>query len=453
MAQSLESDDLQPLLDSLLETNTRFAHRYPGVQVARQPIHTLYGGGHLYKVGIATKLGGLALRHFESYAKDARTLAGALIRSTETQRDDSSSIWSRVYERTLTKLKTEPVEDQRIDFEDGYGARADDEEDGHVLAAAEAMAAGMSAGDLPPFIGIRIKALTEESKVRALRTLDIFLSTLSPLTGGKLPDPFYVTLPKVTTPEQVVVLCHCLDLLESRCGFRKGSIKVELMIETVQSVLGQNGKCAIPSLIEAGAGRVSTAILGTYDYTASCNIAANHQDHRHPSADFARQMMQVSLTGTEVMLCDGITNTMPIPPNKGADLNESQRQENRQSVHHAWKVHFDNILHSLKLGFYQSWDLNPAQLPIRYAAVYFFFLEGLADANARLTRFLDQAAQASMVGTTFDDAASAQGLLNFFASGLGCGALTEDEIRQTGLTLEELQGRSFVKIIESRLAK
>jgi hypothetical protein len=223
------------------------------------------------------------------------------------------------------------------------------------------------------------------------------------------------------------------------------------MIETIQSIISPDGVNGIPALIDAGKGRVTSAILGTFDYTASCNIASHYQDHRHPSADFARQMMQVCLTGTPVNICDGITNMMPIPPNKGGDLTNDQRTENFEVVHSAWREHFNNILHSLRLGFYQGWDLNPAQLPIRYAAFYYFFLEGLEDARARLGTFIEQAAQASMVGNTFDDAASAQGLLNFFVNGISCGALSENEALATGITLTELHDRSFQKIVENRL--
>ena len=162
-------------------------------------------------------------------------------------------------------------------------------------------------------------------------------------------------------------------------------------------------------------------------------------------------MMQVCLTGTAVNICDGITNIMPIPPHRGDSLSEAERAENFRVVHEAWRIHFGNILHSLRLGFYQGWDLNPAQLPIRFAACYYFFLQGLADARARLRTFIDQASRASMVGNTFDDAASAQGLLNFFVNGINCGALHEDEALSTGITLEELHGRSFQKIVENRL--
>jgi citrate lyase beta subunit len=464
---TLELNDLAEVMAGLQSANLSFSERYPGLKVARQPIHTLYGGAHLFKKGTPEKLGLLARAHLARYAADyvafaqALEFAGAdkLTHAPEDsgELDPFSDAWiaREVFNRVNTKLDSEAIEDQRLDFEDGYGVRADEEEDAHAIAAAKAMAEANEQGLLPPFTGIRIKALTEEAKVRSIRTLDLFLTSYAAENKGPLPSPFYVTLPKVTHATQVAALVSCIEMLEQKCGLPGGAIKVEIMIETIQSIVNPGGECGIPALIDAGKGRVSSAILGTFDYTASANIASHHQDHRHPSADFARQMMQVCLTGTAVNICDGITNIMPIPPHispeKGASLTDEQLSENKEVVHSAWREHFVNIQHSLMLGFYQGWDLNPAQLPIRYAAVYYFFLKGLADARARLTRFIDQAAQASMVGNTFDDAASAQGLLNFFASGISCGAFTEDEVLGTGITMEELHGRSFQAIVENRL--
>ncbi len=453
----------------LSEANAEFAARYPGINLARQPIHTLYGGAHLFKSGTPAKLGSLAERHLESYAANFVEFARALrlngadnlpvnpqeaeALASELGDNSLSDAWvaHEVWRRTWQKLKTEAIEDQRLDFEDGYGARADEEEDGHAEAAALELAAAKREGMLPPFIGIRVKALTEEAKARSIRTLDIFLSTYAN-TGEALPQPFFVTLPKVTHPAQVSALVSCIEMVEERCGYAPGAISVELMIETIQSIINPSGECGIPALVNAGNGRVTSAILGTFDYTASCNIAGSKQDHMHPSADFARQMMQVCLTGTEVSICDGITNIMPIAPHKGDALTSEQLKENREVVHAAWRERFNNISHTLMLGFYQSWDLNPAQLPIRYAAVYYFFLTGLADATARLKTFIDQAAQASLVGNTFDDAASAQGILNFFIAGISCGAFTESEALATGITLEELNGRSFDAIVKNRIA-
>lgn len=436
---TLSSEELTTVMSSLADANASFAKRYPGVRLARQPVHTVYGGANLYGPDAAGKLGRLARAHFDLYAPDPGALAAPL-------GINDASLAARIHERVREKLTVEPVEDHRVDFEDGYGSRSDDEEDGHAVAAARSMA---TSGVLPAGVGIRIKALTEEAKHRALRTLDIFMSTLVD-ERGDLPDGFAVTLPKVTSPEQVSALADVLDQLESRLGLAAGAVRIEIMIETIQSILSPNGTAGIPPLVAAGRGRVSVAVLGTFDYTASCNIASTWQDHDHPAADFARHMMQVSLTGTEVALCDGVTNVMPIGPHRGDNLTEAQRQENRRVVYAAWKEHFDNIQHSLRLGFFQGWDLNPAQIPVRFAAVYFFFLDGLEDSTARLRTFVDRAAQASMVGNTFDDAATGQGLVNYFVSGVNCGALTAADVEATGLTMEELAGRSFLRIVENR---
>ena len=435
---TIQASTLEPIMASLAEANAAFGARYPGVQLARQPVHTVYGGAQLYGEGAAEKLGKLSRAHFDAYASP-ETLAN-LFGMAPAQA-------ITIYERVRQKLATEPVEDHRVDFEDGYGSRPDDEEDGHALAAATAMA---TTPVLPMGVGIRIKALTEEAKVRALRTLDLFLTRLVQ-TRGELPAGFAVTLPKVTSPAQVAALADALDLLESALGLDRCSVRIEIMIETIQSILAADGRAGIPPLVAAGRGRVTLAVLGTFDYTASCNIASTWQDHDHPAADFARNMMQVSLTGTEVALCDGITNVMPIGPHRGNDLTAAQQEENRAVVHAAWKAHFDNIQHSLRLGFYQGWDLNPAQIPVRFMAVYDFFLDGLADATERLRTFVDRAAQASLVGNTFDDAATGQGLVNFFVSGLNCGALDEADVEATGLSLQELRGRSFLKIVENRM--
>jgi len=477
MATQLDDIDLAPLMARLGAANAVFDERYPGIKLDRLPIHTLYGGAHLFNKGTPAKLGALAASHLTEYAPDfiafARALAlpGADLLPIEATSQADLDAWlagiptadkagvsaletgrvaHKVYQRVKDKLQSEAIEDQRIDFEDGYGARADAEEDADAVASAKALVEAALENLLPPFIGIRVKALTEETKHRSIRTLDLFLTTFAQ-SGADLPQPFYVTLPKVTSPEQVSAMVDCIELLESRCGFDHRAISLELMIETIQSIISPTGANSIPALIDAGRGRVTSAILGTFDYTASCNIASHYQDHQHPSVDFARQMMQVCLTGTAVNICDGITNVMPIAPHKGADLTPGQQAENVQTVHEAWRIHFNNILHSLRLGFYQGWDLNPAQLPIRFAACYYFFLEGLDDAKSRLNRFIDQAAQASMVGNTFDDAASAQGLLNFFVNGINCGALREEEALSTGITRDELRGRSFQQIVLNRL--
>jgi citrate lyase beta subunit len=248
--------------------------------------------------------------------------------------------------------------------------------------------------------------------------------------AGEVPANFAVTLPKVTVPEEVTALLRKLEPFES--------VKLELMIETPQSIIDASGQFAIPKLLDAAEGRCRGLHFGVYDYTAGCNITAEHQSMTHPACDFARHVMQVSSAGRGVTLSDGATNILPLP------------RDNRVVVQRAMRLHFEHVQRSLMHGYYQGWDLHPGQLPTRYAAVYAFFLQSFEAAAARLRNFVEQAARATMAGDVFDDAATGQGLLNFFLRGINCGAFTEQEAGATGLTIEELRGRSFVKILERR---
>ena len=445
MPTTLSERDTLDALARLTEANRAFALAYPGERAHRQPVHTVYGGAHLFTAGSARKLGVAALASLAEHAPDAATLSRVL--------GLPEPLGATVYARVVEKLRREPVEDQRLDYEDGYGNRPDIEEDRHAVSGAEEMAAGMKLGVLPPSTGIRIKPLSEELRARSLRTLDLFLTTLAAKSGGALPANFAVTLAKITVPEQVTALADTLETLERKLALSPGAVPIELMIETPQSLIGPRGELALPALIAAARRRCRGAHFGIYDFTAGLDITAMHQSPSHPACAFARQAMQVALAGTGVTLSDGSTNVMPVGPHRaapGATLTADQMDENRRAVHHAWKTHYDDVRSSMRQGYYQGWDLHPAQLPTRYAAVFAFFLEAREEASARLRNFLDQAARATRVGSVFDDAATGQGLLGFFLRGLSCGALTEDEALATGLTLDELRGRSFLKILNAR---
>jgi citrate lyase beta subunit len=446
---TLKADSFAGARDALRRANAGFERTYPGESPRRQPVHVVYGGAHLFRANTARKLGDLALTALKDYAPDAAELAHSL------GLPQRGRFAHRVYGRVVDKLEREPVEDLRIDFEDGYGHRPDAEEDGHAVSAAGELAKGLEQGTLPPFIGIRVKSFTEELFERASRTLDVFLTTLLERTGGKLPPSFVVTLPKVSLPEQVAMLARLLEVLETEHGLRPGSLGMELMVETPQALFDGEGRLHLPRLVAASAGRCTSVHLGVYDYTAALSVSAQAQSMLHPACDFLRDVVQVSLAGTGVMLADGATNVMPVPPHKapadGAVL-PTQRRENMEAVHRVWQLSYRHIRHSLERAWYQGWDLHPAQLPVRYAAVYAFFLEGLDAASRRLKAFMEKAAQATLVGDVFDDAATGQGLLNFFLRGLSCGALNQDEVLAAGLTLEELRSRSFRAIVESRRA-
>lgn len=479
MKASLSPESLREITGRLSAANAEFTTHYPGETGKRQPVHTVYGGAHLFKADSADRLGALARRALDQFAPDYLAFARAVdlpgsdqlpeltddasheLNALENDPDDArrenKPLWlaHTIYKRVNEKIRREPVEDFRIDFEDGYGNRPDVEEDGHAASAANEVAEGLRNGTLPPFIGIRIKPFNEELRDRSIRTLDIFVSTLAEQTNGKLPENFVITLPKITIPEQVAALASILTQLEQQTALPKGSLKFEMMIETTQSIINHHGEINLPLLLARSEGRCVAAHFGTYDYTAGCNITAAHQHMLHPACDFAKNMMQVSFAGTGIWLSDGATNIMPVAPHRfvegGAPLTQEQIEENRTVVHRAWKLHYDHIQHSLITGFYQGWDLHPAQLPTRYAAVYAFFLESLEAASERLKNFVEKAAKATLVGDVFDDAATGQGLLNYFLRAINCGAITEEEaLELSGLTLQELRSASFVRILKNR---
>ena len=461
-------------LAKLAIANEAFAARYPGDRPDRQPVHTVYGGAHLFKATTTQKLGELAIRSLETYGSEPYGFAIALgildqeppLGAELAQRfgtdpqgvgEEAPGAWLAlaVHDRVRRKLEREAVEDFRIDFEDGYGNRPDEEEDATAVQAATEVAKGMADGTLPPFIGIRIKPLNEELRARSIRTLDIFVRTLVE-KAGRLPDNFVVTLPKVPVAEQVTTLVRLFEALEADTALEPGALRMELMIELTQTLMAPDGRSNLPLLYQAAEGRCVAAHFGTYDYTASCSITAAYQKMDHPACDFALHMMKVAYANTGLWLSDGATNVMPVPPNrpaKGESLTLEQESENRGVVHGAWKMAYDHIRHSLKNGLYQGWDLHPGQLPIRYAASYAFFLEGFTAAAERLSNFMAKAGQATLVGDVFDDAATGQGLLNYFLRGLSSGAVSLEELAATGLTEDEIRTRSFAKILALRTAK
>ncbi len=476
MNESITTSEKEILLTSLREANLRFQEIYPGDKPDRQPVHTVYGGANLFKADTCVKMGEIALKSLQTYSPDFITLAKVLefdghekLPSDEKKieklikkigkldalkrKEHPSWIAYTVYEKIIRKLQTEPVEDFRIDFEDGFGNRPDDEEDATAVNAANELALGMQRNSISPFIGIRIKPFTEDLKFRGVRTMDIFLTTLLEKTGGRLPENFVVMLPKVTIPEQVTTIVRLFEIIERKNNLAPGTLKMETMVEATQIIMDAEGRNPLMKIIRAGEGRLIAAHFGTYDYTASCGITAKYQTMSHPVCDFAHHMTKVALGGTGIYLSDGATNVMPVAPNRGDKLTNKQKKENRDSVHNAWKIGYRHSMHSLINGFYQGWDLNPAQLPMRYAATYNFFLSSMADATHRLKTFVDRAAISTLTGDIFDDAATGQGLLNFFLKAMNCGAITEKEATATGLTVDEIRTRSFYTILQGRRAK
>ncbi len=475
MNSSIHTKDKSRILGNLGKANKAFQAIYPGDRPDRQPVHTVYGGADLFTAETAQKMANAALKTLLDNAADfcefaralelpghenlpktpaeAAKLAKRFDKAGAKAKNQPGWLAYATYNKVIHKLRTEALEDFRIDFEDGFGNRSWEEEDATAERAALEVAKGMKANSLPPFIGIRIKPFTEDLKERGARTLDIFLTSLAKATNGKLPANFVVMLPKVTIPEQVTALVQLFEAIEANTKIAKGALKMEMMVETTQAVIAADGTNPLRRYVLASKGRMIATAFGTYDYTAANNITAKYQDMGHAVCDFAHMMMKVALGATGIWLSDGATNVMPIGPHRGAKLTPKQRAENKAVVHRNWKKAFDHTRHSLWKGLYQGWDLNPAQFPMRYAAVYSFFIESYDDAAARLKAFVERAARATLTSDVFDDAATGQGLLNYFLRGLNCGAISEQEALATGLTLAEIRTRSFLKILEGRRKK
>ncbi len=370
MQFSIQEKEKKDILNKLATANLQFQKIYPGDKPDRQAVHTVYGGANLFKSDTAIKMGEIALKSLQNYApnfvvlakalqlkgsahlpvleKDIQRLVHKLDKMREEERKNEPEWLSyTVYQKMIQKLTTEAVEDFRIDFEDGFGNRPDEEEDATAVQAANELALGMKNKTISPFIGIRIKPFTEDLKHRGVRTLDLFLTTLLEKTNGVLPDNFIVMLPKVTIPEQVTALVALFKIIEQEKKLTPGTLKMETMVEATQIIMDDEGRNPLMRIIKASEGRCIAAHFGTYDYTASCGITAKYQTMAHPVCDFAHHMTKVALGGTGIFLSDGATNVMPIAPHRGENLTIDQLIENRESVHHAWKIGFNHTTHSL----------------------------------------------------------------------------------------------------------
>jgi citrate lyase beta subunit len=413
-------EDVKRHLDALLAdldarltgVDADLAQRYPGDSGDRQPVHTVYVPADRFHADLTREWGAQASRALAEHAADARTFAAVL--------GLDADLVEQVHPRVLHKLAREPIEDLRIDFEDGYGVRSDDEEDAAVLDAAKALAASVGAGTAPPFSGIRFKSFEAATRRRGVRTLDRFLGAL--LDAGPLPEGFVVTLPKVTATEQVEAMVVVCERLEQAHGVSAGRLRFEIQVETPQAVLSADGAATVARMVHAAAGRCTGLHYGTYDYSAACGVAAGYQSMEHPVADHAKAVMQLAAAGTGVRLSDGSTNVLPVG--------------DRSAVHAAWGLHARLVRRSLERAYYQGWDMHPAQLPTRYAATYVFFREGLPAAAARLRAYVERADTGIL-----DEPATAQALAGFVVRGLHCGAIDAAEARElTGLDSAQLDG-------------
>ncbi|MEU5841918.1 aldolase [Rhodococcus sp. NPDC047139] len=397
----------------LADIDAAYAATYPGNDGARQPVHTVYVAADRYDADTVSNWGVQALDVFDTHIDGPADLAAV----TGIEPELAEAVMPLVYD----KLRREPIEDLRIDFEDGFTRPGiaqhdrDADEDAHVARAAAALAADPAA---TPFVGIRFKSFEAATRRRGLRTLDAFVAALT--ENCSLPDGFVVTLPKVTAPEQVAAMVSVCEYLESTYRL-EAPLRFEIQVETPQAICGPDGTAAVATMIRAAHGRCTGLHYGTYDYSAACDIAAEYQAMDHPVADHAKATMQVAAAGTGVRLSDGSTNRLPVG--------------SPSEIREAWGLHARLVDRSLRRGFYQGWDLHPAQLPTRYAATFAFYRRSLPTAAARVAAYIDPALSSGYL----DEPATARALAAFLLRGTSCGAVTEREVcDRTGTNLEHL---------------
>ncbi|POM24038.1 hypothetical protein BTM25_26650 [Actinomadura rubteroloni] len=390
-------EDLSARIESV---RAEHAARFPGPAAGRQPVHTVYVPADRFSRSTPAEFGAEALRLLNTHTPGDGSFGGAFGLDPE--------LAGTVRQRVAAKLASEPVEDVRIDFEDGYGTRPDAEEDGHVAQVVEAVATAYEAKTLPHYWGLRVKSFSDGGHERAMRTLDVFLTALRDRLG-RLPGGFTITFPKIISAEQVALFTEYLDGLEEALGLPSGILRFEVQIETPGSVIDADGRSALRAIADAGQGRITAAHFGVFDYTAALGLPPQEQRLDHPACDFARHLMQVTLAGTGIRLSDGSSNV--VPRNDGPD-----------EVNQTWAVHAAHVRHSLTHGFYQGWDLHPAHLPSRYAAVYAFHLDGVDSVIGRVRAWHEQAASGSGV---LDEPATIRALTGRLRRAVDCGALDE----------------------------
>lgn len=421
MRSGLSDADLSKIDQHLATTDDLLDTVYPGDSGSRQPVHTVYVPADRFTPDLAAQWGAQALAAVET--------AGGM-EALAAQVGIEPGLIGEVAGRVARKLATEPIEDLRLDFEDGYGDRGD-VEDADVAHAASKVSDAVASGSAPPFIGIRFKCFEKPTRARGLRTLDLFIGGL--LDAGGLPDGLVLTLPKVTTTAQVEAMIIAVEALERVHGLDAGRLRFEVQVETPQLVLGADGRSPLAQLPVVAPGRISGLHYGTYDYSASLGIAAGYQSMEHPAADLAKEIMQLAVAGTGIRLSDGSTNILPVG----------------EGAAEAWTLHARLVRRSLERGFYQGWDLHPHQLPTRYLATYAFYRDGYPDSASRLRTYLAQEE-----GAVMDEPATARALAWFVLRGVQCGAIDADEVAaDIGIRVDALTALAHPRLSDHALAR
>ncbi|WP_373198665.1 DUF6986 family protein [Mycobacterium marinum] len=367
----------------LAQVDQELAARYPGDGPGVQPVHIVYVSAAEATSQTPSQWGAAAAallqRHVDLLSELGDDAALGLVQR---------------------RLAAGPIEDLRLDFEDGYGIRGDDVEDDDAVRAGQTLRSlGL------PVCGVRIKGLTSSEWRRALRTLELVLDG-----AGGVPDGFVFTVPKLRAGDQVGAAVQLCEALETAHGLPTGALKFELQIESPQAVIGPDGAATLARAIHMSQRRCTGLHYGTYDYSAACGIAPQHQALDHPVADHAKAVMLAAAAQTGVRVSDGSTNVVP--------------EGTEEQVVQAFRSHYRLVTRSLERGYYQGWDMHPGHLVTRWLATFTFFRAALGVAAPRLQAYLERAG-----GGVIDEPATAEALAAVVLRGLDCGAFSADQVR------------------------
>lgn len=414
--QALDARLLAEVSGLLAADDAAFARAYPGEPATRQPVHTCYVPADRAAAGTPRAWGDDALAVMAAHCADATALAEI----TGCTEDAAAAVLPRV----RAKLGTQPVEDLRVDFEDGYGLRPDDEEDDDATTAGTTLAAWRDDAAAPFVAGVRVKGLQAETRARGLRTLQLVVAAA--VRAGGLPGRFVVTWPKITSVAQVQAAVLVAERVEAANDLPPGTMRLELQVEMPQAVLGADGTATVAACVQAGDGRVEGLHYGTYDFSAALGVGPLDQALDHPLADHAKAVVQLAAAQTGVRVSDGSTNVLPVG--------------DAPAVRGALALHARLVTRAQARALRQGWDLHPGQLVTRYAATFLALRAELDAGAARLRAYAVRTADAD-APQVLDEPATAQALAAAVLRGVDCGAVDLDEaVGLTGCSPEQLLG-------------
>ncbi len=385
------TDEARARIEELLApVDADLGRWFPGDRAEPQPVHTVYVSAADVDVDTPRRWGTAALE-LESNASAVAELAGDEVR-----------------EIVRTRLAANPIEDLRIDLEDGYGWRGDEREDADARRTGQTLARwAADRPHAPRSAGVRAKGLGAYERARGIRTLELVLDG-----AGGVPSGFVVTVPKLRDVRQVDAITVLCEEFERAHGLTEATVRVELQIEIPQAVLGPDGRATLAQAIHRGGRRIWGLHYGTYDYSAACGIVSAQQSLEHPVADHAKAVMQVAAAQTGVWISDGSTQVMPTGEPEQVDA--------------ALRRHHRLVTRSLERGFYQGWDMHPGHLVTRWLAVVGFYRSAMPAAASRLQAYFERRS-----GDVVDEPATAMSLALVIRRGLAAAAFTVDEVTRT----------------------